>query len=661
MCDGYESSGLFHFNWGWGGTSDGYFTINYLNPSSLGTGGGSGGFNLNQGAIIGIAKRINTAYNLQLYQPIQGSYTNGNLSISLNIENKGSSAFQGDYAVAVFDNENKFIDFVEIMSTNGELPPNSHYTNNLSFSKNTFLWPGKFYLASYYREPGGQWNGIGAGSYSNWVEMNLTTNPRNSMELVAPTVVSPRPAFATQPLNVTANFANKGTATFNGTIELNLYKTDGTRVKTLAATPTQSLPVNVNNSYTTTFRVDNLNVEPGDYLLYLHSKPSGGIASIISGTGTNYNPIRLEILPSPLRSDIYEPNNTVETAFKATLTVPLGATTNMAILSPNIHVGDDVDLYEIPLDANSNYLFKVNAHDKDYSTRGPFTGDIIFSHYTPQRGWTDLGNARESESVIVGNENLMRLWVAPAYLGITGTYQLDVFLARVPKVAITPKTSLTQCNAPVVLEAPSGYGFYRWYRDGGFMTEINSTTYAAILTGDYTVEAGITTTNGRLIGPRSNGMSVIPFVSTTAPIASSVSYYQNDVANPLTATGQNLRWYYTSTSTQSFSSITPSTSATGTQTYYVTQTISGCESTRTEVVVSVIPSFGCIVMATRKDGLWTDPTVWSCGRVPLSTELVYVRHTVSIPSNQIARARRISLGVGGKITSESLGRLQLGQ
>lgn len=193
------------------------------------------------------------------------------------------------------------------------------------------------------------------------------------------------------------------------------------------------------------------------------------------------------------------------------------------------------------------------------------------------------------------------------------------------------------------------------------MTEINSTTYAAILTGDYTVEAGITTTNGRLIGPRSNGMSVIPFVSTTAPIASSVSYYQNDVANPLTATGQNLRWYYTSTSTQSFSSITPSTSATGTQTYYVTQTISGCESTRTEVVVSVIPSFGCIVMATRKDGLWTDPTVWSCGRVPLSTELVYVRHTVSIPSNQIARARRISLGVGGKITSESLGRLQLGQ
>ncbi len=25
VCDGYDTDGYFHFNWGWGGVSDGYF------------------------------------------------------------------------------------------------------------------------------------------------------------------------------------------------------------------------------------------------------------------------------------------------------------------------------------------------------------------------------------------------------------------------------------------------------------------------------------------------------------------------------------------------------------------------------------------------------------------------------------------------------------
>jgi PKD repeat protein len=33
VCDGYNSSNQFHFNWGWSGMSNGYFTIGSLNPS----------------------------------------------------------------------------------------------------------------------------------------------------------------------------------------------------------------------------------------------------------------------------------------------------------------------------------------------------------------------------------------------------------------------------------------------------------------------------------------------------------------------------------------------------------------------------------------------------------------------------------------------------
>ncbi len=36
ICDGYDASDLFHFNWGWGGTNDGYYAIGALNPGSYG-------------------------------------------------------------------------------------------------------------------------------------------------------------------------------------------------------------------------------------------------------------------------------------------------------------------------------------------------------------------------------------------------------------------------------------------------------------------------------------------------------------------------------------------------------------------------------------------------------------------------------------------------
>ncbi|MDO4160092.1 MAG: C10 family peptidase [Prevotellaceae bacterium] len=41
VCDGYDGAGYFHINWGWSGTSDGYFLLSSLAPSSKGIGSGS--------------------------------------------------------------------------------------------------------------------------------------------------------------------------------------------------------------------------------------------------------------------------------------------------------------------------------------------------------------------------------------------------------------------------------------------------------------------------------------------------------------------------------------------------------------------------------------------------------------------------------------------
>ena len=57
VCDGYDGNGLFHINWGWGGTNDDYFSLSVLNPynnTSAGASSSGIGFCIDQSAIIGV-------------------------------------------------------------------------------------------------------------------------------------------------------------------------------------------------------------------------------------------------------------------------------------------------------------------------------------------------------------------------------------------------------------------------------------------------------------------------------------------------------------------------------------------------------------------------------------------------------------------------------
>ena len=83
----------------------------------------------------------------------------------------------------------------------------------------------------------------------------------------------------------------------------------------------------------------------------------------------------------------------------------------------------------------------------------------------------------------------------------------------------------------------------------------------------------------------------VPACATAAPTATTpVNYCQNAVAVTLSATGTNLLWYTTATGgTGSTTAPTPSTTAIGSTTYYVSQTI-GCESPRFAIVVNVTAS-----------------------------------------------------------------------
>ena len=76
VCDGYQTTDFFHFNWGWGSTYDGYFYLNQLNP-------GGSNFNFCQELIVDIyPDTLNYTYPLYCtngnnYNGMNGSFTDG--------------------------------------------------------------------------------------------------------------------------------------------------------------------------------------------------------------------------------------------------------------------------------------------------------------------------------------------------------------------------------------------------------------------------------------------------------------------------------------------------------------------------------------------------------------------------------------------------------
>lgn len=75
--------------------------------------------------------------------------------------------------------------------------------------------------------------------------------------------------------------------------------------------------------------------------------------------------------------------------------------------------------------------------------------------------------------------------------------------------------------------------------------------------------------------------------------------------------------------------------------------------------LSVLPC----ALKTVRNGSWNDPSVWSCGRVPIAGEAVTVQHVIAIPAavlpNPAAQAQRISIAAGGQLVYASGGLLKL--
>lgn len=104
VCDGYDSENYVHINWGWYGRSNGYFLVNHLNPSDLGEGGGSGGYNLDQEIITGIQPATGTdnGFCRPLYSSsVYCSNFGTDFMLMTNLSNYDTKPFDGEIAAAL--------------------------------------------------------------------------------------------------------------------------------------------------------------------------------------------------------------------------------------------------------------------------------------------------------------------------------------------------------------------------------------------------------------------------------------------------------------------------------------------------------------------------------------------------------------------------------
>lgn len=150
VCDGYDTDDYFHINWGWGGSSDGYFRLSALNPYEQGIGGSStlDGFTYSQDAVVGIkpgnSNENSMCVSLEKLQFTSSSTASQtvtrtsstdpftNIKLYLTICNYMPSTHSYDYAIQLTDEDGNLLNTlheVDNMSMDFNKDYSSSFTN----------------------------------------------------------------------------------------------------------------------------------------------------------------------------------------------------------------------------------------------------------------------------------------------------------------------------------------------------------------------------------------------------------------------------------------------------------------------------------------------------------------------------------------------------
>ncbi len=442
VADGYDNNDYIHFNWGWGGAYDGFFQINALNPSGIGTGGGTGSYNNGHQAVIGIEPPTGGSttvnYDLRLYSNLNMSATQIGFrtpfSLTVDVANFGSGSFSGQLGAAVFDNNNNFIDFIETQTTTIQNSTYKTYTFNNSGAA-SFV-PGNYHAVLFYKTSSLGWTIVSNGSYTNYKSFKI--NYSSSIETNSAFSITTNGGKLTQGQSATVNVdvLNTNNTTFFGKYRVNLANLDGSWAQDIQVINENSgLPYNYHYTSGINFS-GTITVAPGTYLMEVAYQSQGSPNWYYAGSTSYSNPIYVIVETPAISPDLYENNNNVGQAY----TLPISFSGSIATkntIGSNLHTGTDNDYYKINLTSGYKYTISARLHDSYNSGNGNiYSVDGLFSYSTDGSSWSGTYDDIMSDSIIVQNGGSVYFHVAPYFAGKTGTYLLDITISRATNTGI---------------------------------------------------------------------------------------------------------------------------------------------------------------------------------------------------------------------------------
>lgn len=440
VCDGYNDNDYFHFNWGWSGNYDGYFLIDALNPGGTGTGGGTGGYNDGQQAVIGIhppsstgggAKFFKIAMNAPITCPSDTLYYEDTLSFHADIINNGQVTFNGDISAAVFDTNDVFIDFVQVIK-GITLEPGAHLPTGITFNNSgiSAMLPGSYYIGLMYSSGDTNWKDVAdTASFLSYRQVEVI-NPNDIEMYAAMNISAGTTILQGNPVTVTLDIINNGATGFNGLLDLSLYDIDGEYVNLIGEKTNFTLPANQHTNGLT-FSASSINAQPGTYLIALWYQPAGSTDWQLIGSTDYANPVEVEVREVPLVADQYEPNNTLASSYH----FKVGFDTNPVIVSTsgaNCHVGNDYDFYNMTFPVGYTYMITGKLIDSESDTTQTYTLDAIWSYSLDGTNWSSTFDDTIPLNIIMNDGGNIQFFVSPKYTGETGTYQAVIRISRNP-------------------------------------------------------------------------------------------------------------------------------------------------------------------------------------------------------------------------------------
>lgn len=445
VCDGYDNNSYFHFNWGWGGSYDGYFHINALNPSGTGIGGGSGGYNSGHQVLLGIEpgvgnsggtndKPIDMRVYSNLNMPQDRVWFKDPITVSVDVANYGNDQFYGEIGAAVFNEQNEFMDFFEVKRVS--LGSMKYVTISFENKSSAVLVPGHYKLAVFYNINEEGWTIIGDGNYNNlktfevYYETDIEVNSNFTIKNNQGKLIQGTQAV----INVDVTNTTKGD--FVGSYRVNLSNLDGSWVQNIAiVNENQGLPSNYHYTKGLDFE-GNITANPGTYLMEVAFMEQGTSGWYYAGSKKFANPIYVIVEAPDIQPDRYENNDEIKNAYS----LPISFSGNTAVVTTegaNLHVGTDQDYYKIVLPVGHNYTISSRLHDSYNSGDGKrYSVDGLFSYSVDGNTWSDTYDDINSNLINITNGGIVYFLVAPYFAGETGTYLLGLTIQRVPVTGI---------------------------------------------------------------------------------------------------------------------------------------------------------------------------------------------------------------------------------